>query len=626
MSGIIGILNLDRAPVDLALLERLTESLAFRGPDAQRTWVRGPIGFGHTLLRTTTESKNEEQPFSLDGDTWIVADARVDGRRDLIAALQPHTRQPLNGIPDPELILRAYQVWGEDCVDHLIGDFVFVIWDAPRRRLFCARDQMGVKPFFYARLGACVVFGNTLDCIRQHPAVSDTLNDLAIADFLLFDMSQDPAATAFADVQRLPPAHALTCEQGNVSVRRYWTLSVTTPIHYRRDGEYIEHFRDLLDTAVADRLRTDSAGVLMSGGLDSPIVAASARRVLSGNGSGCGLRAYTQVFESLIPHEERYYAGLVAEALKIPIEFRVDDDSQLFGLAAQPEYHTPEPMHSAWPDVTSDQLRQVAARSRVALTGFGADPALSGRITVHFRQLFHTRQFGRALADAARYLTTENRLSRLYLRTRWRILLASKSQTSSYPGWLNEDLEIRLGLRERWDSLNRSSPLATAVRPEAHELIVAPLWANIFEGHDAGLTRIPIEVRHPFFDLRLVNFLLALPRLPWCCDKQLLREAARGVLPDAVRLRRKSPLLANPLTSLLQRPEAAWVDSFEPIPKLERYVVRNRIPTVLGERGPWMPWIHLRPLSLNFWLRSKYAPSINSNGGVHEELNIAAAC
>ena len=106
---------------------------------------------------------------------------------------------------DVELILRAYQVWGEDCVERLLGDFCFAIWDAPRRRLFCARDQMGVKPFFYAHLGSCFIFSNTLDCVRQHPAVSDRINDLAIADFLVYDMSQDPGATAFVDIRRLPP-------------------------------------------------------------------------------------------------------------------------------------------------------------------------------------------------------------------------------------------------------------------------------------------------------------------------------------------------------------------------------------------------------------------------------------
>src|SRR5206468_123742 len=99
-------------------------------------------------------------------------------------------------------LLRAYRTWGEDCVDHLLGDFAFAVWDGPQQRLFCARDHLGVKPFFYACLGQTVVFSNTLDCIRQYSAASEKLNDLAIADFLLFGLNQNPVTTSFADIQR----------------------------------------------------------------------------------------------------------------------------------------------------------------------------------------------------------------------------------------------------------------------------------------------------------------------------------------------------------------------------------------------------------------------------------------
>ena len=619
MSGFVGILNLDGEPVGRDLLERLTRSLAFRGPDAQGIWCGGAVGMGHTLMRTTVKVvpetapnvESDKQPAAFGGRLWMAADARIDARAELIEKLKGKSVATCDlslATPDAVLILYAYDVWGDACVDHLIGDFSFAIWDAPKQRLFCARDQFGVKPFFYARIGPCFLFSNTLNCIRQHPGVSCRLNDLAIADFLLFDMHQDPEATSFADILRLPPAHVLVCEERKISVRCYWALPVAKPLQYRRDEEYLEHFHELFDTAVADRVRTESAGVLMSGGLDSPIVAASAGRHLSGNGNASCLRAYTEVFESLIPHHERHYATLVADALKIPIEFLVSDHCKIFEHAGQPEYRSPEPSHSAWPDTTPNQLRQIAASSRVALTGYGGDPTLCGRISIHFRQLIETRQFGRALADAARYLTVEGRLSRLYLRTRWRIVFASTSLAPRYPGWLNEDLENRLGLRDRWESLRCIAPPAAAARPEAHKDMVSPVWAKLFEEHDAGITKIPVEVRHPFFDLRLVNFLLALPRLPWCCDKQLLREAARGVLPDAVRLRRKSPLSLAPVIALLDRPEAAWVDRFEPDPELDRYVVRNRIPAAHRQMDLWTAWIHLRPLSLNFWLRSAPSP------------------
>jgi len=561
---------------------------------------------GHALLRTKYESKGERQPANVEESYWIVADARLDARKELIAELQGTDRNVGSDAPDCDLILHAYAAWGTTCVDHLRGDFSFALWDARHKQLFCARDHFGVKPFYYARLGEIVLCSNTLNCIRQHPAVSARLNDLAIADFLLVDMIREPGATSFADIQRLPPAHVLSFEAGTISVRRYWTLPVSSPVRHKVSSECVEQFQELLDRAVSDRLRTNNVAVLMSGGLDSPTVAATARRMLASNGNGAAaeLCAYTEVFRTLIPHEEGHYAKLVAEALKIPIEFHVSDEAVWQDLNRE-DNRWPEPMHSPGSDGGIAQMRQISVRGRVALTGFGGDPALSSLLSAHFLQLLKSRQFRRALADAIWYLAAEGRFSRLYVRTRLRRWFASKKETSWYPEWLNRDLEKRLGLRERWQTFIRTPNSNRAVRPTAYEAMVDPLWPNLFEGYDPGLTGVPVEVRHPFFDLRLVEFLMALPALPWCSDKELLREAARGILPDAVRLRRKTPLFADPLIALLERPESAWVDSFEGVPELAQYVERSLIPKVLGEKDAWNAWINLRPLSLNFWLRSK---------------------
>jgi len=612
LSGIVGILHRDGAPIDRALLQSLVDFLAYRGPDGRDCWADTSIGLGHTLLRTTRESDSERQPAGLAGQYWITADARLDGRVELLEKLDL-PRGSRQSVPDSELILRAYAKWGSLCLGHLRGDFSFAIWDAPNKQLFCARDQFGIKPFYYASVGSVVVFSNTLDCIRRHPAVSSRLNDLAIADFLLFDMIRESAATSFEDIYRLLPAHSLTCRQEGVSVCRYWELPVCAPVR-KRPQECVEQFRELLDLAVADRLRTKNVAVFMSGGLDSPTVAASAQRMLSRDGSADGLLAYTEVFDSLIPHEERRYAKLVADALKIPIEFQ-GDEMELQEDRNHEDNASPEPVHSPGSDDRA-QVCQIATRSRVALTGYGADPALSCLLSVHFSNLVKKGQLGRALVDATRFFAVEGRFSRLYLRTRLQRWFASNSHQYHYPGWLNPDLEKRLGLRERWETLSRVSRPNTAVRPVAYEAMVDPVWPAAFEGWDPGVTRVPLEFCHPFFDLRLVDFLLALPALPWCSDKELLREAARGVLPDAVRLRRKSPLVADPLIALLQQPESAWVDSFEGVPELGRYVERRLVPKVFGEKDVWAAWIHLRPLSLNFWLRSQKASDISVGGDV----------
>ena len=254
----------------------------------------------------------------------------------------------------------------------------------------------------------------------------------------------------------------------------------------------------------------------------------------------------------------------------------------------------------------------MAITRRIALTGFGGDPTLSSLLTVHFLQLLKGRHFGRLIVDVARYLAAESRFSRLYIRTRWRRWFPSRNVVPHYPEWLNPDFEKHLGLRQRWEALNRTPAPCSGVRPVALEATLSSSWPALFEEYDSGVTRVPVEVRHPFFDLRLVSFLLALPALPWCSDKELLRQVSRGVLPDAVRLRRKSPLIADPLIALLQRPESEWFDSFTPCVDLAQFVRRNRIPKVLREKNTWNAWTNLRPLSLNFWLRSKEPSGINN--------------
>jgi len=219
MSGIVGIVNRDGAPVERDLIARMTSFMSFRGPDAQDFWIDGNVAFGHAMFRSTSEAETEHQPLTLDGRVWLTADVRLDGRRELINKLGI----PLSSPNDAELLLHAYEAWQEDCVKHLLGDFAFAIWDQPRERLFCARDQLGVRQFYYSINDDCFVFSNTLNCLRLHPRVSNSLNELAIGDFLLFGLNQEKETTVFAEIQRLPRAHTLIISREGVRLREYWT-------------------------------------------------------------------------------------------------------------------------------------------------------------------------------------------------------------------------------------------------------------------------------------------------------------------------------------------------------------------------------------------------------------------
>lgn len=601
MSGIAGIFHADGSRADRALLERMTSFLAFRGPDAQQTWSEGAVGLGHALLRTTRESAGERQPCTLDGAAWITADARVDARPDLIAQLAARGCRVPPDANDAQLILHAYHAWGEGCAGHLLGDFAFAIWDTRERRLFCARDHFGVKPFYYARSEGRFAFSNTLNCLRLAAGVSDRLNEQFIADLLLLSFNQDPSTTAFADVRRLPPAHALVVSEREFRLRRYWSLPNEEPLRYASSDQYAEHFRNLLGQAVQDRLRAPSAAVLMSGGLDSCSVAAVAKHAPAAGGGS--LRAVTLVSRSLLPDSERHFAGLAAHALGIPVEFL---DVDRFGLYAEwDRLALPEPVHEPFLAIQQEQLRCAAGHARVLLTGQGGDPVFSTSVTHYARLLLRRRQFGRLLADFARFARAEGRLSRLYLRTRIGVLRSRNQPPPALPAWLHPDFSARLRLDERRALLQPSPPAKDALRPSAVESLQSPLWAYQFELCDPGVTRIPLECRHPYFDLRVLAFLLRLPPVPWCTDKELVRVAMRGMLPDEVRLRRKSPLSCDPVLVHLRRASPRWWQAEPAAAALGDYVDWEKVLRLDGSENASLAWTNLAPVSLNLWLRRR---------------------
>ena len=327
----MGIYDRSGAPVDRTLLQALAHFLSYRGPDWRDTWSSGPIGFGHAMLRTTRESQIEQQPASLDGRFFITADARIDCREELrIKIAQKNYGTPGLTATDSELILHSYAAWGEECVQHLRGDFAFAIWDARKKLLFCARDHFGVKPFYYAELGELFLFSNTLDCLRQHPEVSEELNDAAIGDFLLFGLNCDVATTTFRDIQRLPAAHAMTISSEGLRIQRYWSAPTEGRIRYNAWKITSNIFRSCCKRRWRTARVSDRVGILLSGGLDSSTIATTARELAGSAGGTADLRAYTVVYESLIPDQEGRYAREVADFLKIPLLSIPMDDLRPF--------------------------------------------------------------------------------------------------------------------------------------------------------------------------------------------------------------------------------------------------------------------------------------------------------
>lgn len=601
MSGIVGLINLDGTPVDRALLLVLAEKLERRGPDRQEIWCQGRVGFGHTLLQTTVGSDRERQPSTLDGQVWITSDARVDARDELLRELRHEGRTVSTDATDDALLLHAYDVWGEECPRHLLGDFAFAIWDTRLRRLFCARDHIGVKPFFYAIAAGCLVFASELSCIRQHPAVSTDLDDLAVTDALMFGWLQEAESTIFAGVRRLPPAHSLTWTDGTLSRKRYWQLEAPPETHYARPEEYVERFQTLLDAAVADRLGTERAGVFMSGGLDSTIVAAAARSPGSAT-SRPELRAFTVVYEGLMPDQERRYAGIAADALDIPVSILPAGSYPLFAGWDDGSWPMPEPAADPQRKVDVDVVRAAMGHARVALTGWDGDSLCQAWFPGHLRRLLQSLQLSRALSEVVWFMRSRRSMPPTGLRTRLRSRGEREDALANFPAWLRPELARSLCLRERWEQ--RWAPSRAPSRPakaDALELLAG--CSFLPDVYDPAVTGSPVEVRHPLLDLRVVRFALSVPPTPWCVDKHLLREVARRRLPPAIYSRPKSPLSRDPLNALVANDKSGWVDELRLSPLLERYVVPDALPGVRGLRDSPLLQSRLLVAGFELWLR-----------------------
>jgi asparagine synthase (glutamine-hydrolysing) len=487
-------------------------------------------------------------------------------------------------------------------VSHLAGDFTFIVWDAPRRRLFGVRDQLGVKPFFYAQVGSTVVVSNTLECLRAHPAVSRELHEPAIADFLLFGLNQDSSTTSFRDIRRLPPAHTITWTADAAERRRYWTLPIDEPIHFRRRDDYADRFTELLRTALRDRLRTRRIGVFMSGGLDSPTLAATALGVLREQAADFHLHAITSVYDRLVPDEERYYAGLVADHLQIPIRYDVRDDERSLAEWNEIAIDTPEPVENP-PAVAAGVafMQQMATDARLFLYGEGPDNALRYEWRPYLAYLIAKRRVARLVGAVASDLAMHRRLP-LWSSLRQMVGTGRAARLQEpWPLWLNQDFAARCDCRARWDAGRNTAIAAQApahpLRPQGYRGFNDVRWQALFEDCDLTAARSRTEIRHPFLDLRLLRYLLAVPAMPWCRNKLLIRRAMRTTLPRTILRRRKTSLAASPD---FERVKASGFPHVEPCPDLATYVNASRIPAVPASDVEMRA--ALRPLGLNAWL------------------------
>jgi asparagine synthase (glutamine-hydrolysing) len=606
VSGIAGVIRFHGAPADADVVERMAASMAGRGPDGASVRVNGSAGLAHALLRTGDGADDVPQPLSLDGTRWIAADARIDGRAELVRALRANGVQTDAERPAAELILHALHVWGERAPEHLLGDFAFAVWDG--RRLLCARDLFGLKPLYYAALPDAFVFSNSLDTVRLHPGVGAALDDEWIADFLVHGDPRSVDRTVYADIRLLPPGHLLVAEEGRISIRRYASLPTDTePLRLRGPAEYAERFDHALRQAVADRLPRGRATLLLSGGRDSTALAATWRALVDTRATGTELRALTAFHATLMPDREPVFAAMAADALRIPREQMAVDGYPPFGRWEAPELYRPQPTASPLLAIEADQYRRAARHGPVLLTGQGADallresPSRLTRLVVGGHPL-------RAAAEAARYVRWHGRIPRPGIRT-WRAGQAGAlGPEARAPAWISPEFARRVELDERLAAWNaaRGAPFTHPLHPEARGYLAGVLWPVLGALWDPGSTGVPLEVRHPYLDLRLVRLVLSIPPAQWYNDKGLLRIAMRGRLPKAVLTRPKTPVADDPLAVRARALGDGWLGGRTVDRAVSPWVDVARVPGVAGGGSPHPPrrlYQDIRPLALSLWLR-----------------------
>ncbi len=587
MSAIVSLFYLDGRPADRFDVRRMADVLAHRGTDDSGVWCAGSVGLGHRMMWTTPESLDEHLPSTNEsGDLAITADARLDNRDELIKQLALSKR---DAVSDSQLILAAYERWGEQCLEKFLGDFAFAIWDGRRQTLFCARDLFGVKHFYYHhRPHQMFALASELKALLCLPEVPQRLNELSIADHLL-PTYEDRVSTLYEDVLRLPAAHCLTVNRDGMKIRRYWEPDLSRELRLRSNEEYAEGFREIFTEAVRCRLRSAfPVGSMLSGGLDSSSIACTASRLLDRENDSRKLHTFSGIFPGLADaapeiDERRYVNAVLASGDFNPHFVAADAVSPLTDIH-KIFWH----MDNAVPATNMYMDWEIfrAAREegvRILFSGNDGDSVVSfgyndlpdfirrgwlrtavkESIALHRGVPLRPRRLKKFILNYILKPVVQPLVPE-YAKQGWRAVRGRTSaadrdaELHSYcrERPINPDFAKRVRLAERfWDLQNSSFPKQVSSREVHWRQLASGMDSFLMESFEKASAAFSIESRYPFFDQRLVEFCLALPpgqRLQNGWTRSILRRAMNKILPPEVQWRKgKSDISAGIKVGLL---------------------------------------------------------------------------
>ncbi|MDI3308941.1 MAG: asparagine synthase (glutamine-hydrolyzing) [Acetobacteraceae bacterium] len=620
MCGIAGLYGRPMPqPPTRALIRRMVEAVAHRGPDDRDVLLRDDVALGHARLSIIDLAHGRQPMLDETGEVAIVFNGEIfnylELRRELIArGIRFRTDS------DTEVILRLYQVRGTACVDALNGDFAFAIADRRQGMLMLARDRMGVRPLYHARAGdGRFCFASEVKALLEVPGITAAPDPVALDQIFTLWLPLPPR-TAFRDVQELPPGHLLIVTADRAELRRYWRLEFPRRGEQApdaREDAVAEELRELLTDAIRIRLRADvPVGAYLSGGLDSSIVALLARDLAPAR-----LRTFSVTFEMPEFDESMHQREMVA-ALGTEYQSVRCTNADIGAMFPDVIRHIERPILRTAP-APLYRLSGLVRRAgfKVVLTGEGADEILAGydifkeaklrafcarqpdsqRRPLLFRRLYpylpglqaQSPAYLRAFFGAGLDRVGDplfSHLPRFGTTARAKLLFSDglRADTAGYDA-LAELRESLPGEFAYWDPLHQAQYLEAA--------FLLPGYILSAQGDRVAMAHA-VETRFPYLDHRLVEFASRIPprmKLRGLREKHILRRSMEGRLPAAISRRPKQPYRApdgqpffgpqapDYVQEVLSRHAVAEAGYFDP-PAVERLARKSAAQGSLGFR------------------------------------------
>ncbi len=564
MCGICGIFDRSGKTINRATLERMNTVIKHRGPDGEGYFVDGEIGLGHRRLSIIDVEGGAQPIYNEDGTVQIVFNGEIYNFVELHKELETDGHR-FKTRSDTEVIIHAYEKWGADCVNHFNGMFAFAIWDKRKKELFMARDHLGIKPLYHALVGDRLVFASEVKALLQVPGCPREIDMDALAELFTFRYVPSPK-TLFSGIFKLPPGHVMRATKNGIKINRYWNWVPQLRKNWR-EQELIEEYQTLLEDTVRIQLRSDvPLGLFLSSGVDSGVLLAIMSKYSTGP-----VQTFTIGFEGGAKTNEVEDAGETArkfgaEHYHMMVSSR--DYASYFERymsdLEEPVGHEPAPAFYFLSKITSERVK-------VALTGQGADEPWAGydrylgvKLSTFYSRLPHliTEHLAPLIAKVPGPMERLKRgitsLSEPDILTRFAKIysfFSADMKAQLYKGILKERFEA--APYSKMETLRRLQKDVQHLDPLTQMLYIdtrANLPDDLLMVADKTSMANSLEVRVPFLDYRLVEFIESLPptlKLHWATGKYLHKKALTKWLPQETVYRKKKGF-AHPIADWLR--------------------------------------------------------------------------